>query len=240
VKSLLVAEMYKLKQSKPVIGLLLLALAMSAYVIPFIYGDRVRGVEPAITMRESLTLFTVIHYLLVGIFVGVAIGGEFENGLIRNALCLGKNKIEVYIARLFSASFLAVVVFTLYSISKIIFIGYMEGFAGFNWATIGGYWVVFLPYYLAVSAAFTFFAFIAKHSGVAVTLCMAYTLLIFLLPGPFDVRFIPQFYIFSYGSPHPVYNRDFSHLISGIPVSVLHIIGFTLVGCHLFVKSEIK
>ncbi|MCL2605620.1 MAG: ABC transporter permease [Defluviitaleaceae bacterium] len=240
MKSLLVTEIHKLKQSKPVIGLLLLAFVMSVYVIPFINADRERGVDPIITMREAMTLFTVIHYILVGIFTGLVIGSEFENGLIRNALCLGKGRIPIYLSRFFSVSVLSVAVFTLYSVSKVFLIGYAEGFANLDWTTIIKYWVVLLPYYLAVAAAFTFFAFVARHSGVAVTLCIAYTILIFLLPGPYDAWFIPQFYVFAYGSPHPIFNRDFSHLLNGISVSAVHIAGFIFLGCNIFIKAEVK
>ena len=165
MKNLLRAEIYKLKQSKLAMGFLLLGFAMSLFIIYGIFWDRANGAYTPNNLREGIMLSTIIHYVLVGIFTALVVAGEFENGLIRNALCLGKSRVKIYLSRLFSVSLLSLVMFTLYSMGVLIIVGCMEGFASINWLTTLTYWLILLPYYLAVAATFTLIAFVAKQSA---------------------------------------------------------------------------
>jgi len=197
VKSLLAAEIYKLKQSRLAVGLLLLTFVVPTYVIPFIRSDRAYGTTSEETMRWAAAVFMNLNYILAGIFMGLVITSEFQNGLIRNAVCMGKSRVQIYQSRLFSASVITLAIFISYSLSKVMFVGFIEGFANLNWVAIGKYGAVFIPYNLAIAATFTFFAFIGKKSGVAVALCLIYTMFIFHSPSLLYVPFIPQFYIYT-------------------------------------------
>ena|GEM_PF-2032256 len=241
MKSLLTAELYKLKQSKPVIGLLVLAFVIPTYVIPFVRRGRAYSTASEETLRWAAAVFMNVNYIIAGIFIGLVITSEFQNGLIRNVICMGNSRVQIYLSRLFSASVITVAIFIVYSFSKIVLIGFMEGFAGLDWVVISKYGMVFLPYYLAVAATFTLFAFVSKKSGITVALCFIYTMFIFHSPSLLDVRFLPQFFIYTYFvGTHLDFHRDFTYLLHGAAVSVAHMVIVTVFGGVVFIKSDIK
>ena len=243
--TLISAEIYKLKQTKFVTGLLIISAIFALFLILYTFNTQVlphRSLR--LLLREATAFASIIHGIFAGLFIGLCIASEFNRGLIRNAICLGKSRIFIYLSRLFSASLLIIIFLAIFIIPANIIYGLSEGFSNIIWIDMGMDFMLFFSHYLALAAIFTFFAFISKSPGATTAFSAIYILMLHLIHPvilgnePAIFRFSPLYNIYHFISH--IHSPDVSFIISGMAVNIGHIVVLTIIGVLVFIKSEIK
>ena len=244
MKTLLLANIYKLSKSKSVIGsLICLNLYIIAVYTANINWVRTNNADMQVVLHETSSLTLMVHYLVFCIIIGIHIAGEFRNGLIRNAISIGKSRFDVFLSLYFSASLITVTFFFMSSVTLLIVIITMENFKSINWINVAWFGLVYFSNYLALTATFAFISFISKNFAVAITFCFIYTLIPFLLYGLtselFFVNIFPHFHIYAYITPrHTIMSSSF--LLEGVIKSIVYFLALAFIGNLIFKRSEIK
>ncbi|MDR2803656.1 MAG: ABC transporter permease [Treponema sp.] len=255
------AEFYKLKFN---IGLKLLPLAaviMALVTVGFmlfvsggatVEGEAftvtdVFGFEPAGRLGAgALATLSNLYGFIAAVFAGLFISTEFSQGTIRNALCVGVSRTNVYLSKLsVSAVLLALCMF----LSCMTFIagftvtyGFGNG-AGFLRDTLTVLFMQFL-YHFTYAGIGCLLAFLIPNivmtvaigiiivvaSGILVEICSAFDVLNGIAP------FIPQYYVTRLNSE--LHNPLF--LAMGAAVSIGFVTLTALIGCVLFNRQDIK
>lgn len=188
--NLISAEVYKLMRSRAFYVLLIVVFALAALtgigflVVPFKFLKSAYGGLP---VEAGLMPFAVIKHTMqlmvicLGVFAGVQISAEFDNGTIRNPIAVGRRKIDYFIGKLvasFIASFIFVVT-TMIVVTAVILLR-IDWITTFDMKYVWDVFVFIVAntfVLLAYSQIFTMLAFLLRNLGGTIGIAVTFTIL---------------------------------------------------------------
>ncbi|MDR1147105.1 MAG: ABC transporter permease [Spirochaetaceae bacterium] len=213
----------------------------------FFSNKDIFGFNPtgALGVRALATLSNLYSILAV-VFAGLFISTEFTQGTIRNAICVGVSRMQIYLSKLtVCAAMLALCMF-LSTAAFIITFTIMYGFgnsAGFLQETITVFLMQFLYHftYTGISCLLAFLIpnivitvaagiIVVIFSGLLVEICTAFDVLNGIAP------FIPQYYVNHLNDE--LHNPLF--LAMSVVATITFVVVTVIVGCSLFRRQDIK
>ena len=186
MKQLIQAEWYKIKSSKT-----LRYLCIAIFVFNCI------SVISSIVVKETffwgqigvLQIGSSMNAIWFGAFAGFFIASEFQNGSIRNVLSLGKNRAQVFMAKVI-AMFIAITIM-LFVLAVSFTICYTIT-SRFGTMAIGAFVPYFISnffseliFHLPYAGFFTMFAFLTKKPGLTILLAFGYEFTLLATSCPF-------------------------------------------------------
>jgi ABC-2 type transport system permease protein len=194
----------------------------------------------------AMSSISNLYAILAVVFGGLFISNEFANGTIRNALCIGKSRLGVYLSKLLSGG--AMLLLTML-MSLVAFIGVftaMYGFGdggGFLLDTLKVFSLQFL-YHLTFAAVACMLAFLVQNMVFSVAIGIFWTIISSVLTDVFTVfdglgflaRIMPNYYITRLAD-----NLNNSAFITQSVIASVAVIAVTaIVGCVVFKRRDIK
>lgn len=188
--NLISAEVYKLMRSRAFYTLLIVVFVLAALtaigflVVPDDFLERAYGGLP---VEAGLMPFAVLKHTMqlmvicLGVFAGVQISAEFDNGTIRNPIAVGRRRVDYFVGKLITsliASFIFVFT-TMITVTAIILFRV-------DWITtfdVKYVWDVFefglanTFVLLAYSQLFTMLAFLLRNLGGTIGIAVTFTIL---------------------------------------------------------------
>lgn len=244
--TLISAEWYKLFHGKVLAVILAGVIAQTVLVqVMFHYANRppVSG-QSGVMVLVDTSLFLQVWLLA---FVGYFVASEFQNGTMRNILALGKNRTQVYLAKLL-ATFVAMA--AIFAAVSIVSTAGLSAAYGFGDITFNEFWRFFslnffnqLLYHLTFAAVFTMGAFLSRSLGMTILLGIGYWVVKMYFPlifGALDlvfaIEYLPDYFIGSFVQ----LSGDPAFITKGIIVSVAYIVITSIIGCIVLIKSDVK
>jgi ABC-type transport system involved in multi-copper enzyme maturation permease subunit len=255
------AEFYKLKDNIALKLLPLAAVVMPLVAIGFmrfvsdgatVEGQAytvtdVFGFEPAGSLGAgALAVLSNLYGFIAAVFAGLFISTEFTQGTIRNALCVGVSRTNVYLSKLAVSGVLLALCMLLSCGTFIAGFTLTYGFGNsadflrdtltvlglqflyhFTYAGIGCLLAFSIPN-IVITVATGIIIVVA--SGVVVSICESFDALNRIAP------LIPQYYVNRLNTE--LHNPLF--LATGAFVSVVFVAATTIAGCMLFKHQDIK
>ncbi len=257
--NLITADRIKLLRSKKIF-IVLIVLS----VLPIIqainskmtvnYGtELVQAIDTVINGATSILLMEkngLTILLVMCAFISFFIGEEFQNGTIRNALALGRNRTHYYVAKLVIAAILTFVGVTVMTLFGMISFSIMFHFGEvaeinnyFNYA-IKSFSTLYILI-LANVSVFVMISFLTKNSGISLIWSFLYTMATGFLPGIFQqtqpfkqVTFwFTETFLFYSDFAKPADIEKFPEMIM---VSFITIMLSSALGILLFRRTDIK
>jgi len=254
--NLIASEKYKFVRSKALyvtlVGLLVVVVGFltgSVYSY-FVYGEMGAPGYQGIYTPTALDILLVLWF---PVFIAYFAGMEFQNKTVNNALCLGKSRLAVYLAKLL-AIFAGVAAMTLLVVTVTTIV--QSVVFGFGAMTISEY----LPYFLrivglqliflcAVASLFTMLAFIAQTPLMTMALGIGYIIFSSALQQMVAVLFdgqlafirewFPSYYQVALAM-QGLHGGDPAPVLRGIAVSFIWAVVTTFVGVSVFKKKDLK
>ncbi|MEZ4824991.1 MAG: ABC transporter permease [Bacteroidia bacterium] len=247
MKDLLKAELYKLSKSRTLFYLMLLLFVTNTLGIitsKLLKNHVLQGQDGIFQAGTS------VNAMWFGAFAGFFIASEFQNGGIRNALALGKNRAGVFMAKIFSMTIcitaLLFVIVLVQTIGNSIVNGYGD-------MPVGEFVVFFLKtfihiimFHLPYAGFFTMFAFLTQKSGFTILLSFCYEAILLVCGGFFEnykgqnlkplLQFFPQYYYTKIDNN--LTNHQF--FVDGYLVCLLYFFVPVIISIFLFRKMDIK
>lgn len=257
--NLLTAERLKLVRGKK----LWIALSI-LFLLPIIqvvnsqmnvhYGTAL--VQPIDTVVNGATGVLMIKkngltvLLVISAFISFFIGEEFHNGTIRNALALGRSRMDYYVSKFVMAalvSFAGVTGMTIIGvISFTVVFGFgdvpgIDNYFGYAVKTFGTLYVLIL----ANIAVYVMISFLTKNSSFSLIWSFLYTIATGFLPGIFQqterfkqvTNWFTETFLFYTGF---VKHDEIAQYPEMVLVSLMTIMLSSAVGIHLFKRTDIK
>lgn len=246
MKKLISAEWYKLFHNKVLLFILGGVAAQTLLVIALYHSaDRPLGPgETGITMLVNTSLFSQIWILA---FVGYFISSEFQNGAMRNILGLGKERMHVYISKLFSTFFATFTILAVTAVVATLGLTALYGFGEMHFTEFLSYFTstffMQLIYHLPHAAVFLMLAFLSRSLGMTLMLGIGYWIVNANVPSILraltvvsTIEYFPDYYISRYASLH----SDPTFITNGYMVSAAYILIAAIVSCIVFKKTDVK
>lgn len=246
MKTLISTEWYKLFRNK-VLLFILSGVAMQTLLVIALYHTANRALGPGqtgIMMLVNTSLFTQIWILA---FVGYFISSEFQNGAMRNILSLGKDRIHVYLSKLFSTFFATFTILVVVATISTLGLTALYGFGDMNFTEFLSYFTstffIQFIYHLPHAAVLLMLAFISRSLGMTLMLGIGYWIVNANVPSILralnvvsTIEYFPDYYISRLASLH----NDPRFITNGFIVCVVYIIMTGIISCIVFRKSDIK
>jgi ABC-2 type transport system permease protein len=188
--NLISAEIYKLLRSRAFYVLMIVVFALAALtgigflVVPAEFLERAYGGLP---VEAGLMPFAVVKHTMqlmvicLGVFAGVQISAEFDNGTIRNPIAVGRRRIDYFIGKLvasFIASFIFVV--TTMAVVTVIILLRIDWVTPFDAKYVWDLFKFIIAntfVLLAYSQIFTMLAFLLRNLGGTIGIAVTFTIL---------------------------------------------------------------
>ena len=247
MSDLLSAELYKIQHSL-FVKILLICSAFLIFGL-FLTNFFLSGFQVnAVMIRNIHTTTFMIHHFCICLFIGTNISIGFENGLSRNALCLGKSRVVFFISKCLTSFFATIFIFLIHSLTILVISLTVGNNLTIYWSTLAWYGFVYLTQYVMITSYFILIAFLVRSSQYTIALGFAYSLVVFIINAlssilfftiyQYSIMFVPQLHIFFYFNP--MYNFNASFLQRSIFICIIHIITTLLVAYFVFSKSDIN
>lgn len=247
MKNLLKAELYKLCRSKTLLYLMLLLFVTNTFgiITNFLLKKYV-----LLGQNGVFQAGTSVNAMWFGAFAGFFIASEFQNGGIRNALALGKDRGKVFMAKIFSMIIcIAILLFVIVVVQTI----GNSIVNGFGEMPVGEFAVFFLKnffhtvvFHLSYAGFFTMFAFLTQRPGLTILLSFCFEAIILVSGGFFEnykgqnlkpfLKLFPQYYYTKID--HNLSNQQF--FVNGYAVCSLYFLIPIIISVYLFKKMDIK
>ena len=247
MRHLLTVERFKIVRSKIFYGILAcLGVFMFFFVIGLHADHPPMGAQGMFTPARFDILLTVWFPLFIAYFVAM----EFQHKTINDALCLGKTRVQVYLAKLFfvlcavAVMVLAIMVGTTLGLTIRFGFGEVEGL--FYVRHFLQALVLQTFFQFGVAALFLMIAFMVRTPTMTVILGVGYTLgtwfagqmlrnLLFGGRFAFLTEFLPGLFHMD-----AITRNDTGGIIYGGIVSILWIVATTFIGCMVFKRTDLK
>lgn len=247
MKDLLKAEWYKLLRSKTLLYLTLLLLVnntLDIIIHKLLKNHGLQGQEGIFQAGTS------VNAMWFGAFAGFFIAAEFQNGGIRNALALGKNRIRVLMAKIFSMIICITILLFVIVLVQTVGNAVVNGFGDMP---VGEFAVFFMKnflhiiiFHLSYAGFFTMFAFLTQKPGLTILLSFCYEAIILVCGGflenfkgqnlkPF-LQLFPQYYYTKID--HNLTSHQF--FVNGYLVCLLYFVVPVLMSIFFFTRMDIK
>lgn len=246
MKTLISAEWYKLLHGK-VLAIILAGTATQTILFQIMYQLANRPQGPGVSAVLVLANDSFFLQIWLLSFVGYFIASEFQNGTMRNTLALGKNRMQVYLAKQLATFVAIAAIFVLITIVQTVGLTVTNGFGD---TSFDYFWHFFtltfsnqLLYHLTFCAVFTMLAFLSRSMGMTLMLGIGYWIVLMNTPAvlsalhmTFANNYSPDHYISSFAH----FSGTPNFITMGILVSLAYILISTIIGCLIFKKSDIK
>jgi ABC-2 type transport system permease protein len=255
MQSLASAELYKLRHTK-LLWIILGLIALQTYI----QMDGLRSLEEtpvpgqlAITKICDASPFLCIW---LAAFTGFFIAAEFQTGVLRNTLALGKKRSAVYCAKLIAAFLACTAMLSVTALTATAVCSALFGFGGMGTGEFLRFflWTFFnqTVYHLGYAALFTFFAFVSRNAAMTVLLGVGWTVIEQMILGflgnyqggslAFARQIFPGLYIaIFYSVEYDTYwYNNATQIIKGIAAGVLFAGASSGAGIMLFGKQDVK
>jgi ABC-2 type transport system permease protein len=247
MKQLLQVEWYKIQRSRT-LGYLCLAI-VSFKIISIISASALKknigfGQEGVLQIGDAITA------IWIGAFAGFFIASEFQNGSIRNVLSLGKNRMHVFLAKVFAVIIALAIMLFIMAVTQTIMQTVVNKFGAMTFgAFIPFFFFNFfnlLIYHLPYAGFFTMFAFLTRRPGLTILLAFGYEFTILAIGGllqnypnknlkPFLSWFPPYYY-----TKIDEFLGNWQFITNGYVVSILFTLVPILIGIYKFKNTDIK
>jgi ABC-2 type transport system permease protein len=260
MSSIISADFYKLR--KNIAAWLLPAAAIVATLVTaiFIYFiDHGLTVEGGMAVSASdvfglnpsgsagvyaLASISSVFAVLAVVFAGLFVSNEFATGTIRNALCIGKSRVRVYLSKLLVGGVMLLVTMLAATIVFVVAFTLMYGFG--NGALLDGLQVFGLQflYHLPYAALACMLAFLIQNNVFAVSVGIFCTIISGTLVDIFMAfdglgwlaRLIPNFYITRLADNL----SDVGFIVQSVVACVAFVVVSAVIGCLVFKRRDIK
>jgi ABC-2 type transport system permease protein len=260
--SIISADFFKLRKN---IALWLLPVAaivatlVTAVFIRFSDGATIEGGGEVVSAQDifgfdtsgsvgvnAMSTISQLYAILGVIFAGLFISNEYSNGTIRNALCIGKSRVQVYLSKLLTAcGMMLIVTFS----SLVAFIGSLTLLYGFGDGT--GFFThtlqtfaMQLIYHLVFAALACMLAFLIPNIVFSVSVGIFVIIMLGVLTEictAFDglglfARLLPNYYITRLTENL----SNVAFITQGALASLLLIAAMTAIGCAVLQRHDIR
>lgn len=247
MKNLLKAELYKLTRSKTLLYLILLLLVTNTFGI--ITNNLLKNYI-LLGQNGIFQAGSSVNAMWFGAFAGFFIASEFQNGSLRNTLALGKNRLQVFMAKTVSLavsiSMLLLVIILVQTLGNTIVNGFgnmpASEFLVFFIKNFLHICIFHLPY----AGFFTMFAFLSQKPGITILCSFCYETLILIFGGFFEnfkgqnlkpyLQLFPQYYYTKI--EYNLSNQQF--FINGYLVCLLYFLIPVAISIFIFRKMDVK
>lgn len=247
MKDLLKAELYKLYKSKTLLYLMLLLTFINTFGI--VTNNLLKNYV-ILGQNGIFQSGTSVNAMWFGAFAGFFIASEFQNGGIRNALALGKNRDKVFMAKIFSMIICIAILLFVIVVVQIIGNTILSGFGNMNPAEFAVFFLKnFLHiniFHLSYAGFFTMFAFLTQKPGLTIIFSFCYETIILILGGFFEnfkgqnlkplLQFFPQYYYTKI--EYNLSNDQF--FVNGYLTCLLYLFVPIIISVFIFRRMDIK
>ena len=262
MRELIKAELYKMRQSKLFVILLIIIAAQAVMQTALVYivqndlftvgrDAEVLAINFALTGQNGVLMLNnalLILPVCLAAFVGMFVAAEFQNNTVRAALALGKKRETIYFSKLFS-SCTAIAIFLIVSVAATtlcmtLFFGF--GNMPFTQYLIQLFTTLRFHFFLfsTFASVFCMIAFLCRNTGAAIIIGVVYFLVMMSLSslfGTFDTfaflaKGLPSYYI---SSANDLISKS-GFLAGAVTVTLSYIAVSTATGLFVFRKADIK
>jgi ABC-2 type transport system permease protein len=247
MKHLIQAEWYKIQRNKT-----LRYLCIAIFVVNSISVISSVIVKNTSSWGQSgvLKIGSSMNAIWFGAFAGFFIASEFQNGSIRNALSLGKNRVHVFMAKVIAMLIAITIMLFVLAVSFTVCFTITSEFGTMSPGEFIPYFIVNffneVMFHLPYAGFFTMFAFLTKKPGLTILLSFGYEFSLLATgailenyPGK-DIKFLLQYFPQYYYTKIDEFLSNWQFITNGYWVCL----GFTfipiLIGIYNFKNSDIK
>jgi len=245
--NLIKAEIYKLSRSKTLLYLIALLFITNTFGI---ITNKLLKSYVLLGQNGVFQAGTSVNAMWFGAFAGFFIASDFQNGGIRNILALGKDRANVFMAKVFSM--IICITILLFVIVLVQTVG-NSLVTGFGEMSIGEFTLFFLKnffhiviFHLAYAGFFTMFAFLTQKPGLTILFSFCFETIILVLGGFFEnykgqnlkpfLKLFPQYYYTKID--FNLNNEQF--FVNGYLVCLLYFLIPVIFTIFIFRKMDIK
>jgi ABC-2 type transport system permease protein len=207
-----------------------------------VFGFTPEGAMGVQALQSNSSIFAILAVVFAGLFVS----NEFATGTIRNALCIGKSRIQVYISKLTMSG---VMLFIIMFVSAVAFIASFSIMYGFGdsadfVATSIKVFALQLLYHLAYASLACMFAFLIQNTVFSVSVGIFCVMISGVLTDVFTAfdglglfaRLMPNYYITRLADNL----ADSGFILQSILASLAFILITSVAGCVVFKNRDVK
>jgi ABC-2 type transport system permease protein len=205
------------------------------------------GFAPAGALgAHAMSAITNLYAILAVIFGGLFISGEYVNGTVRNAVSIGKSRVQMYLSKLlagFTMTLLVMLASLLAFIGSFtVLYGFGDG-SGFLVETVKLFALQFL-YHAAYAALACMLAFLIRNIVFSVSVGIFAVIISGVLTDIFTAfdglgifaRLLPNYYITRLAE----HLNDPAFIIQSVIASLVFIVVTAIIGCVCFRRRDIK
>ncbi|MDR1101069.1 MAG: ABC transporter permease [Clostridiales bacterium] len=207
-----------------------------------VFGFNPAGAMGAYALSSISNLFAILAVVFSGLFIS----SEFAGGTIRNAICIGKSRIKVYLSKLVMCGIMLLIIMLAAAVGFIVIFTVMYGFgdgSGFLADSLKVFGLQFL-YHLTYASLACMLAFLIQNIVTSVSVGIFCTIFSGVLTDVFTAfdglgwlaRFMPNYYITRLLDN--VTNMGF--IIQSIAACVMFIAITSIIGCSVFKERDIN
>jgi ABC-2 type transport system permease protein len=207
-----------------------------------VFGFTPEGAMGVQALQSNSSVFAILAVVFAGLFVS----NEFATGTIRNALCIGKSRIQVYLSKLTMSSVMLFVIMFVSAVAFTTSFTIMYGFGNDTDFAVTSIKVFALQllYHLAYASLACMFAFLIQNTVFSVSVgifCVVISGTLTDIFTAFDglglfARLMPNYYITRLADNF----TDSSFILQSVAASLVFIVITSIVGCVVFRRRDVK